>query len=253
MTHLVLLHAVTRDRHDFHDFCQTLPHGLVAHPMDLPGHGDAPRLAHYTVAAMAQAIALPAAAPVVIWGHSLGGLVATAIVAQRPASVRALILEDPPIFDAQQPRLDTTHWARGFRALHGIMTGRGANWSLADWEAAAADWPSGNGDTTIAQSAGPAGVVRRAKQIASLDPNIPLAMVAPGLFAGFDPLAAIKSAPCPITILAGDRGLGSALSDEDVRILAAEHNVRIVPVPGAGHFIREARPDVARAALLPPM
>ncbi|MEM8552440.1 MAG: alpha/beta fold hydrolase [Pseudomonadota bacterium] len=250
MTCLTFLHAVTRDRADFDPFIAVLPPELKASAVDLPGHGSAQRLHAYTLPSIASAVDPQKGERNILWGHSLGGLVALWVGAHRPQSIAALVLEDPPLFDAMQPRLETTHWARGFRALHAIMVGRAAAWTVSDWETAVADWPCGNGTATIAEAGGPEAVARRAKQIAALDPAVPIAMVAPEFSAGIDPLALIRRISIPIVILAGERSLGSALSADDLQVLGAEHNVAIVPAEGAGHQIREARAQLAVQTLL---
>jgi pimeloyl-ACP methyl ester carboxylesterase len=61
---------------------------------DLPGHGGSPRLAAYTFDGFAAAVAdiIQPAAPIVVLGHSLGGVVGLALASGRfPASVQAVI------------------------------------------------------------------------------------------------------------------------------------------------------------------
>ncbi|WP_410580199.1 alpha/beta fold hydrolase [Amycolatopsis sp. lyj-108] len=61
--------------------------GLMAHPgyrwlaPDLPGHGGSPRLPHYSFGGLAAAVAdaLPERGPVLVIGHSLGGVVGLAL------------------------------------------------------------------------------------------------------------------------------------------------------------------------------
>jgi pimeloyl-ACP methyl ester carboxylesterase len=60
---------------------------------DLPGHGGSPPLAEYTFDGLAAAVAgVMPGAPVVVFGHSLGGVVALALASGRyPVQVRAVI------------------------------------------------------------------------------------------------------------------------------------------------------------------
>jgi pimeloyl-ACP methyl ester carboxylesterase len=61
---------------------------------DLPGHGGSPALAEYTFDGLATAVAavIQPGAPVVVFGHSLGGVVALALAGGRhPAAVRAVV------------------------------------------------------------------------------------------------------------------------------------------------------------------
>ncbi|WMS43290.1 alpha/beta hydrolase [Acuticoccus sp. MNP-M23] len=261
MTTVTMLHAVTRDRHDFAPFAATIAR-MNPRPQDLLGHGEAPRAPRYRLQDFAAAVRWPDANAAeasaatgtpgdgpLFYGHSLGGLVALAVAQDNPGRLRGLVLEDPPLFESRQPRLDTTPWAGGFRALKRIMTGKGRDRTLAEWEAAVALWPSGHGTQTIAEQGGTDAVARRARQIAALDPAVLDAMVDPDLHHAFDPITAIRAARCPVTILVGNREEGSALSAQDLVILAAEPSVTLVRIQSAGHYLHEARPDLCADAL----
>lgn len=250
MSRLVLLHAATRDRHDFAALLAALPElAGGALPVDLLGHGEAPRAARYRLLDFADAAeAVLGEGPVVLYGHSLGGLVATALAARRPDRVAGLVLEDPPVFGSQMPRLAETSFYRGFMALKALMEGPGADYSLADWERAVAGWPSGHGRTTVAEVLGPEGVAMRARQIARFDPAVIDAMVAGDLHEGFDIVAALAGLSCPAVLLAGEAGRGSALSAEDLACLAGMP-LRIEPVAGEGHFIHETLAGPCAAAV----
>lgn len=87
-------------------------HHVVA--VDIPGHGGSDRLApeEYTNARvgalLARFIAEVVGEPVILSGHSSGGLLALWIAAERPEWVRGLLLEDPPLFSSEMPRLPHT-------------------------------------------------------------------------------------------------------------------------------------------------
>ncbi|MEM0906106.1 MAG: alpha/beta hydrolase [Pseudomonadota bacterium] len=243
---LFMLHAVTRARNDFGPFLQHLG-GISATPLDLLGHGDAPRADRYQVRDYADALPLPEGT-VALYGHSLGGLVALRRASIAPGTVTALILEDPPLFDSRQPRRETTPWPTQFRKLKSIMTRRGADWSHHDWKRAVAAWPSGHGAGTFADQ-GEDHVDRRAAQIANLDPAVLDGIVSDALHTDFDIIEAVRAAACPIVLVAGDRDEGSALHPDDVQLLAAEPNVTVVHAPGHGHYLREARPDLCAQAV----
>lgn len=76
--------------------------------LDLPGHGDHPKLGRpLTLAALADGVAAQLTAPAdVLAGHSLGAIAALALAGRRQPLARALILEDPPATDvASDPAL----------------------------------------------------------------------------------------------------------------------------------------------------
>lgn len=251
MARLVLLHAATRDRHDFGALLAELPeHSADALSLDLPGHGDAPRAPRYRLTDMAEAVeATMGEGPAVLYGHSLGGLVAAAVASRRPDRVAALVLEDPPVFGSQLPRLLGSSFYRGFMALKALMEGPGAGRSLAEWEADVATWPSGHGRRTMAEVFGPEGVAMRARQIARFDPRVIDAIVQGELHEGFDIMAALCGITCPAVLIAGDEARNSALSADDVRRLSEETPLRIERIAGEGHFIHETLPAPCAAAV----
>ncbi len=72
---LLLLHGLGATGEVWHDHLSRYDHVLAP---DLPGHGRAPRLDEYTFTSMAAAVAdgVPSGRPVVVAGHSLGGVLA---------------------------------------------------------------------------------------------------------------------------------------------------------------------------------
>ena len=265
MDRLVLLHAATRDRHDFTALLSALPDGapdtlapdpLAPDPLalDLAGHGEAPRAPRYRIVDFAAAVntALDAALGAdraILYGHSLGGLVALAVADLRPDKVAGLVMEEPPVFGSMMPRLAESSFYRGFTALRSLMAGEAADWSHAQWEHEVAKWPSGHGRTTVADILGAEGVRMRARQLARLDPNVLDALIAGDLHADFDIAAALSDLTCPAIILAGEVSRNSALSDDDVARIAALTPIAIERVRGEGHFIHETLPEPCVAAI----
>ncbi|TDV42679.1 alpha/beta fold hydrolase [Actinophytocola oryzae] len=79
---LLLLHGLGATGEVWHELLERGWPGEVLAP-DLPGHGRSPRLDEYTFEAMAASVAsvLPAGRPVVVLGHSLGGVLALTLAA----------------------------------------------------------------------------------------------------------------------------------------------------------------------------
>jgi pimeloyl-ACP methyl ester carboxylesterase len=96
---LVLLHGGSLNAHAW-DAMLLVHGGLDALALDLPGHGhsdwfdDPLYLPEHLAGVVAPAIQTLAAAPVVLAGHSLGGLTALALAARRPDLVAGLVLVD---------------------------------------------------------------------------------------------------------------------------------------------------------------
>lgn len=99
------------------EYCKALPalvdsyHVLV---VDVHGHGrstwnpedyTAPRIADDMAALVEQAFGRP----VVVAGHSSGGLVASLIAARRPDLVRGVVFEDSPFFSTEPDRVAKTY------------------------------------------------------------------------------------------------------------------------------------------------
>lgn len=97
---VVLLHGVLRDWRSFAPILSDLQarHRVVA--LDFRGHGrsdptpGAYRVIDYVADAVACIDALPG--PLLLYGHSLGAMVALAACARRPERIRRAVLEDPP-------------------------------------------------------------------------------------------------------------------------------------------------------------
>jgi pimeloyl-ACP methyl ester carboxylesterase len=94
----------------------------------------------------------------------------------------------------------------------------------------------------VAEALGPEGVGRRARQMSAFDPAVLDAIMDDELHRDFDMEAALRSVRCPAVLLAGERGLGSALSPDDLAWLAGETSIRVDTVAGEGHFIHEVMP-----------
>jgi pimeloyl-ACP methyl ester carboxylesterase len=93
----VLLHGVTASAHTWWRIGPALAAlGWRTSAVDLPGHGEAPRLGGPAdLASVAAAVALPDRVDLLV-GHSLGAIIAMALAERRPGIARALVLEDPP-------------------------------------------------------------------------------------------------------------------------------------------------------------
>jgi pimeloyl-ACP methyl ester carboxylesterase len=93
---VVLLHGVTNSKRAFDRLLPLLGDFDVT-ALDLPGHGaKASQPFAATIPAVAAAIAPEIPGPSLVLGHSLGGLIATAIAERRPDLVTHLVVVDSP-------------------------------------------------------------------------------------------------------------------------------------------------------------
>jgi pimeloyl-ACP methyl ester carboxylesterase len=111
---LLLLHAQTLD---WFTYCEVLP-ALSKHfhvfAVDYPGHGKTLYPDNYPMTAgrigsdLANFIEAVIKEPVYVTGNSSGGLLAVWLAANRQDLVKAVVLEDPPLFSSEYPEIKQT-------------------------------------------------------------------------------------------------------------------------------------------------
>jgi pimeloyl-ACP methyl ester carboxylesterase len=117
---LVLLHAQHMDWFSYSRVLPSLAKRFHVLAVDYPGHGttvvpeDYPMTANRIGADLAAFIRNTIGRPAYVSGNSSGGLLAAWLAANRPALVRAIVLEDPPLFSAEYPRIKETIADRSF-------------------------------------------------------------------------------------------------------------------------------------------
>jgi len=123
---VVLLHGVSSRWQPFQPLLPVLAEKYPVYALDLRGHGrsshtpGAYNLDDFT-RDVYQFLIHQVQAPAVIYGHSLGALVAINLAAQQPQMMRALILGDPPFYYHDTPTQDT-FWQAAFTELLEFMT-----------------------------------------------------------------------------------------------------------------------------------
>lgn len=117
---LVLLHAQHMDWFSYSRVLPALARSFHVFDVDYPGHGKTTTPADYPMTAnrigtdLAEFIESHIGEPVFITGNSSGGLLATWLAAHRPELIKAALLEDPPLFSAEYPRIKQTIADRSF-------------------------------------------------------------------------------------------------------------------------------------------
>ena len=95
--------------------------------MDCHGHGKSSKDPQkYSAAAMGSDfiwfIENVIKEPVVISGHSSGGLLAAWLAANSPANVKGIVIEDAPFFSTEPERREKTYaWLDGFQTMHEFL------------------------------------------------------------------------------------------------------------------------------------
>lgn len=239
----VFLHGLLRQGSDGAPlFGSVAPPRYSIHAPDHAGHGRAPRLdppLTYRVVDQLPRLSaflanqVPGASPAVVYGHSMGAMLAAALAAAHPERVRAVILEDPP-FHTMGSRLAGTLLHRYFLAIQPHV----GNAALTAAELGAVRVP------TSATETAPLATVREAAQLrymahcfSQADPRLLDPVVNGRWLDGYDVEAVWRGVKCPALLLQSDPAAGGMLTDEDVaaavRLGADVTAVRLAP--GVGH------------------
>ena len=225
---VLLLHGLTDNgacwapvieaMHETYDFIapDARGHGLS----DAPNHGYSPQHHAEDAAALIQAINLDR--PIVI-GHSMGGASATALAAQHPALVRAIVVEDPAWLDeAQRPAAERAAMAEGWRAGLREQQTKTAIELIAAERLKSPLWS----DAELRPWAQAKHQVRaQVLEYVDLSPQ--------------DWRAQVQAIQCPILLVTGDVARGVIITPaqaQEAQSLAKE--LRIANVPNTGHCIR---------------
>jgi esterase len=214
--------------------------------MDLRGHGRSGRapgtyhLARYG-ADVVRVLEEVAAAPAVLVGHSLGGVVAWWVAQQRPDLVAAAFLEDPPLY-TDDP---STPQAQRFRELFQVRRAEAASYqeaALSEEEVAerigATVWGP-PGAPTFREIAHDDAVAAMGFGHRRMDVGVIDAAIDRTALVETDTTSPVEP---PVTILAADDALGAAFTSADAERLARTHpSVEVIRIPDCGHGIHDER------------
>lgn len=238
---VLLLHGLSSARTTYVSVVEHLIAGPVASGwvqvvnVDLRGHGESSHASTadgyvadgYADDVIAVLEHVDAGAALVV-GHSLGGVVATAVARRRPDLVRRLLLEDPPLFEADDGRRASSPVASFFPAFVARVR------DLQRRHAAVEEYVG-----LVKAMAAPDALEARALAISRWDPTTMEAAIDGTLFRGFDPTAPLA---CPITVLQADPATNPVFATEDVApFRAGNPQAEIVLIEGADHTIHGAR------------
>ena len=237
---VVLLHGLSGNRRGYAALVDHLSNRVEAGELqvlnvDLRGHGQTSRatLVSYDAPSYAADIAALidslTGEGVVVVAHSLGGVVAAALASARPDLVRALFLEDPPLFEGDAARRNASPVAAFFPLLVAAVQDLHAKGApISDYEALAL--------THVASDEAAA----RGYSLSQWDPTSMQAAVEGIVWQGFNPTASFS---CPVMILRADPTCGAVFEAGDVApVQSANPQARIHMVPAASHSILSTQP-----------
>ena len=250
---LLLLHGVTRNWRDWEPLLPELTREWRVVALDHRGHGESERTpGKYRVADYAQHVAEFVRAsfsePVVVFGHSLGAMVALHLAAECPEQIAGAVLEDPP-FHTMGHDIAATPYRAQFAGMQSVARRGGDIEAMTD---ALADirLPGPSGEVRLGDSRDRASLRFSAECLAQVDPDIFTPLIAGAWLDGFDRAALWPRVSCPLLLLQGDPKSGCALTDDDANL--AERTLkqcRRVRFDGVGHQIHRTSPDHVTAVL----
>lgn len=239
---LLCLHGVGRRWQDYLPLIPSLRlHGQV-HALDFRGHGRSGRRpGRYRVidhARDAQHVVRSLREPSVIYGHSLGALVAAIVAAAEPDRVQAVVLEDPPSADFLN-NLGQSPYAAQFTAMRRLAGGNDPVHQVAR-ELAQVRLPTADGRSTIRLGDLRDAVSLRftARCLQDVDPDVFTPLLEATWLEGLDLEAVFRRIRCPVLLLCADPACGGMLPKVDAdRVCSLMADATRVDFPGSGHLL----------------
>jgi pimeloyl-ACP methyl ester carboxylesterase len=245
---LLCLHGVTRGWQSFLPLIPTLALRWQVYATDHRGHGKSSRAERYlTVDYVTDAVRFlreEIQQPTVIYGHSLGAMVAAAVAAEAPEFVRAIILEDPP-FHTMGTRIESYMMYPYFVALEKLAS-NGMSLSQLVEALGAIEINTANGKTTLRDVRDASALRFTARCLQQLDPAVMTPIAQSRWLDGYDVANIVARIQCPTLVMQADASAGGMLTDEDAMLLETTIvDVTRVKLSGIGHQIHTVAPDVA--------
>jgi pimeloyl-ACP methyl ester carboxylesterase len=238
---LWLLHGVTRRWQSFVPLLPALAPRWQLFAPDLRGHGGSDRAGTYRVADhLDDALRLVrerAAGPVVIYGHSLGALLAAGAAARLPDRVRAIILEDPPSQATLRALPETAFYSlfAGMRSLAGPgRTVCELTRELAELRIAA----PGQTGVRLGDLRDATSLRFTARCLQDMDPAALTPLLEGGWLDGLDLPALYRGVRCPALLLRADDAYGGMMARREADAVAGlMAECHVIDFPRVGHQI----------------
>jgi pimeloyl-ACP methyl ester carboxylesterase len=238
---LLFLHGVARGWRDFAPLFPAVMPRWQPIGLDFRGHGRSARapgkyrVIDYVDDAVAVLTGLHE--PAVVYGHSLGALVAVAAAASAPERVRAVVLEDPPGSWLLSNIRETPFFAQ-FKAMQ-ILAGDTVSIPELAKQMAGIPLPGQGGTTLRLGDLRDAASLRfAARCLKDADPDVLTPLIAGKWLDGFDLESAMRGVKCPALLLRGDDTKGGMLNRTEAERWAAwMADATLIDVSGVGHLI----------------
>jgi len=238
---IVMFHGVLRAWNCFLPLATQLSPTYDLISLDQRGHGTSDRADRYLVADYAddgvEWLERAVGRPTVLYGHSLGAMVAASVAARCPNLVRGVVLEDPP-FDTLGKYIKNTALHDYFRQLSELVA---AQLPQAELTRRLSDVtttnPQTGGRLRLGDVRDAAALRFFASTLRRVDPRVFEPIVSGNWLDGYDIDRVLGEIRCPVLLLQGEAAAGAMLTDADVaRVRTAASDVAHVRLP-AGHML----------------
>ncbi|QDU59854.1 Tropinesterase [Planctomycetes bacterium Pan216] len=244
---LVMLHGVTRCWQSFLPLIPALASRWRVHALDFRGHGASDRVpgGYRVVDYVPDVVSYLRESldqPVVLYGHSLGAMVAAAVAAACRDRVRGLIMEDPP-FDAMGSRIGQSRPHGFFASLYPLA---GSEATLREVAASLAEInlcdPGSDVSVRLGDVRSSTSLRLSAWGLSRLDPTVLDPIVQGRWLDGLVWRSMLERVDCPTLLFQADPDAGGMLADDN-RSDAEEliGDLSLVPFPESDHLLHWGR------------
>jgi len=243
---VVFLHGVTRRWQSFLPLLSGLTPRWQTFAIDFRGHGLSDRTPgeYRVVDYVPDVVKLlkRLEEPAVVYGHSLGAMVAAAVAAQVPDAVRALVMEDPP-FETLGSRLRETTWYSFFEGVQSLagsslplpeLAGAVANLQLVD--------PQTDRVFRVKDQRGAVSLRFAARCLSHLDPETLAPLLSGRWMEEYNRTEILRRITCPTLLLQADPSAGGMLIDTEAeeaeRLISDCIRIKLPETPHLIHWER---------------
>lgn len=247
---VLLLHGVTRQVADLAPIIERLPNDFGWIAVDFPGHGrSAASDGDYKVrdysADVAKLIEAIPQRRLVVFGHSLGAMVAAQVASFFPDRVAGAILSDPP-FSTMGSRIKESSFYLQFQGVRELL------WSLPDAETLfqrLRELPvrraSDLAVVRFCEVRDDASLRTYARYLSQVDPRVLDPIVSGEWLDGYDLEVIAREIAAPVLLLQAEGKFGAMLTDAEADLFCrSAADCRLKKFEGAGHLIHATHADL---------
>jgi pimeloyl-ACP methyl ester carboxylesterase len=246
---ILLLHGVTRQIADLQPIIDRLPTQFGWLAVDFPGHGKSPpskgdyKVPDYSAHILRLIEQLPNR-PLILFGHSLGAMVAAQVASLSPNRFAGVILEDPP-FSTMGSRIKETFFYLQFQGVRDLLWSRPNPEELFQrLRELPVRHPNGLQIVRFCDVRDDASLRNYAKYLSEVDPRVLDPIVSGQWLDGYDLGAIAAKVDCPVQLFQADEKHGGMLTHQDATQYALNaREFMLTRFDGAPHLIHATQAD----------